>query len=326
MLTLKIVYTSFQVSLEVHERKFTRTEAVNQVNEWFPGSDLKRNVETYLSQKEENSKPKDTYSIFEVIEAVSDLIKKEKDSLSQWEMHMKKLEKEYEIAISNYKEGDFGSGFIVGKHLVLTAKHVIQDHLDDKNRNKVVISHPKIQDQKLPCEVVKDDPSTDLALLFCEELDCNIPQLPLSGESPEVGTKIFSAGYPLVGDQAMVVEGMVSSTVERFGDNRPSLMVLQCPGFHGFSGGPVVRQIDNQLTVVGMLVQKQVKSSLTMDEYSKLQEVKDLVESGEANVTEREKKLYEVLCQTITGFEMEKQDGFLRALPGKFIVHFVKNQ
>ena len=124
----------------------------------------------------------------------------------------------------------------------------------------------------------------------------------------------------------MVVEGMVSSTVERFGDNHPSLMVLQCPGFHGFSGGPVVRQIEDQLTVVGMLVQKQVKSSLTMDEYSKLQEVKDLVESGAANVTEHEKKLYEVLCQTITGFEMEKQDGFLHALPGKFIVHFVKNQ
>lgn len=155
----------------------------------------------------------------------------------------------------------------MGKHLVLTAKHVIQDHLDDKNRNKVVISHTKIQNQQLLGEVVKDDPSTDLALLFCEELDYSIPQLPLSGESPEAGTRICSAGYRPVGDQAMVIEGMVSSTVERFGDNCPSLMVLQCPGFHVFLGGPVIRQIDDQLTVLGMLIKKQVKSSLIMDEY-----------------------------------------------------------
>lgn len=155
----------------------------------------------------------------------------------------------------------------MGKHHVLTAKHVIQDHLDDKNRNKVVISHTKIQNQQLLGEVVKDDPSTDLALLFCEEPDYSIPQLPLSGESPEARTRICSAGYQPVGDQAMVIEGMVSRTVERFGDNRPSLMVLQCPGFHVFLGVPVIRQIDDQLTVLGMLIKKQVKSSLTMDEY-----------------------------------------------------------
>ena len=326
MPTLKIVYL-FQVSLEVHERIFTRAEAVNQVSEWFPGSDLKHIVETYLSQKEGNIKPtKDAYSIFEVIEAVSDSIKKKKDSLSQWEMHRTKLEKEYETAISNCKQGHHGSGFSVGNHLVLTAKHVIQDHLDDKNRNKVVISHPKIQGQQLSCEVVKVDPSTDLALLFCEELDCNIPQLPLSVESTEVGTRIFSAGYGPVGDQAMVVEGMVSGAIEQFGDNRPPLRVLQCPGFHGFSGGPVVRQIDDQLRVVGMLVQKQIKSLFTMDEYSTLQEVKDSVESSATNVTGLNRKMFGLLCRGINRFEVENQDGFLYALPGKFIVQFVKNQ
>lgn len=313
--------------MQLGERTFTRTGAVSQVSEWFPSSDLiKHNVETSLSQKEENGKPKDAYSIFEVIEAVSDLIEKKKDSLSQWEKHRTKLEKEYEIAISNCKQDDHGTGFIVGNHLILTAKHVIQDHLDDKNRNKVVISHPKIQGQQLSCEVVKVDPSTDLALLFCEELDCNIPRLPLSVEIPEVGRRIFSAGYRPVGDQAMVVEGMVSATSEQFGDNRPSLLVLQCPGFHGFSGGPVVRQIDDQLTVVGMLVKKQIKSFLTMDEYSTLQEVKDSVESDAANVTELNKKMFGLLCRGINRFEVENQDGFLHALPGKFIVQFVKNQ
>lgn len=65
--------------MQLGERTFTRTGAVSQVSEWFPSSDLiKHNVETSLSQKEENGKPKDAYSIFEVIEAVSDLIEKKK--------------------------------------------------------------------------------------------------------------------------------------------------------------------------------------------------------------------------------------------------------
>ena len=305
-------------------KKYTRTEAVNHVKEWFPVSDLKHKLETYLSQKEE--KPNDAYSIFEVIKAVSDLMEQEKDQLSEWEMYRTKLKKECEIAISHCKETYHGTGFIVGDHLVLTGKHVIQDHLDDKNRNIVCISHPTMKDQQLPCEVVKVNPSTDLALLFCEELHCNIPQLPLSGESLETGSRIYCAGYPPVGPGVYIVESMVSGTFDQFGDNRPSLLVLQCPGFHGFSGGPVVKQINDQLTVVGMLVQKQIKSFLTMDDYCILQEVREAVESGTSDVTEREKNLYKLVCKTITGFEKEKQDGFLHALPGKFIVQFMNNQ
>ena len=305
-------------------KKHTRTEAVNHVKEWFPGLDLKHNLETYLSRKEE--KPKDAYSIFEVIKAVSDLMEQEKDQPSEWEMYRTKLKKECEIAISHCKETHHGTGFIVGDHRLLTAKHVIQDHLDDKNRYIVCISHPTIKDQQLPCEVVNVDPSRDLALLFCEELDCNIPQLPLSGESLKLGSRIHCAGYSTVDLEVYIVEGMVSGTFPQFGDNRPSLLVLQCPGFHGFSGGPVVKQINDQLTVVGMLVQKQIKSFLTTDEYGILQEVREAVESGASDVTEREKNLFKLFCKTITGFDKEKQDGFLHALPGKFIEQFLNNQ
>lgn len=305
-------------------KKYTRTEAVNHVKEWFPRSDLKHKLETYLSRKEE--KPKNAYSIFEVIKAVSDLMEQEKDQTSEWEMYRTKLKKECERAISHCKETHHGTGFIVGDHHVLTAKHVIQDHLNDKNRYIVCISHPTIKDQQLPCEVVNVEPSMDLTLLFCEELDCNIPQLPLSGESLKLGSRIHCAGYPTVGPEVYIVEGMVSGTFPQFGDNRPSLLVLQCPGFHGFSGGPVVKQINDQLTVVGMLVQKQIKSFLTMDEYCILQKVREAVESGASDVTESEKNLYKLFCKTITGFEKEKQDSFLHALPGKFIVQFVNNQ
>lgn len=306
-------------------KTYTRAEAVSQVKEWFPGSDLKHKLETYLSRKEE--KPKNAYSIFEVIKAVSDLMEQEKDQTSEWEMYRTKLKKECERAISHCKETQqYGTGFIVGDHRVLTAKHVIQDHLNDKNRYIVSISHPTIKDQQLPCEVVNVDPSMDLTLLFCEDLDCNIPQLPLSGESLNLGSRIHCAGYPTVGPEVYIVEGMVSGTFPQFGDNRPSLLVLQCPGFHGFSGGPVVKQINDQLTVVGMLVQKQIKSFLTMDEYYILQKVREAVESGASDVTEREKNLYKLFCKTITGFEKEKQDGFLHALPGKFIVQFLNNQ
>ena len=305
-------------------KKYTRKEAVNQVKEWFPGSDLNHKLETYLSQKEE--KPKDAYSIFEVIKAVSDFMEQEKDQPSEWEMYRTKLKKECKIAISHCKETDYGTGIIVDDHRVLTVKHAIQDHLDDKNRYIVCISHPAIKDQQLPCEVVDIDPSTDLALLSCEELDGNIPQLPLSEESLRLGSRIHCAGYPPAGPGVYIVESMVSGTFEQFGDNRPSLLVLQCPGFHGFSGGPVVKQINDQLTVVGMLVQKQIKSFLTMDDYCILQELRESVESGASDVTEREKNLYKLFCKTITGFEKEKQDGFLHALPAKFIVQFVNNQ
>lgn len=168
---------------------------------------------------------------------------------------------------------DYGSGFILdtvdlgcktGYVYIITCKHVIQDALNDNRTDREVrISNKGIDE--LPCEIVKCDPDTDLALLCCRDPKpsmSRIPRLQLSEQEPLTGQEVFSFGYPLThpGEEALFVRGCVAGTQERY------VTVLDCPVSHGCFGSPVLRWINGEMKVVGVIVEKHKKDILTEED------------------------------------------------------------
>lgn len=185
-------------------------------------------------------------------------------------------------------EIDYGTGFLIdtqfidNPHLlsyydyILTCKHVIQDVLDDKEK-EVRIWNQVLND--LPCEVVAVDAATDLALLCCRDPKLNkskIPRLELSGNEPLTGQEIFAFGYPVTytGKSALFSKGEVAGTQERYG--KPSFKVLNCPAVSsGCSGGPVMRWMNGKIKVVAVLTQKHRKDILSIPERDTLDKIQN---------------------------------------------------
>ena len=183
-------------------------------------------------------------------------------------------------------EIDFGTGFVINTHFIdnprllpyydyiLTCKHVIQTVLDD-NEKEVRIWNSVFDD--LPCEVVAEDASTDLALLCCRDLKMNkskIPRLELCDDELLPGQDIFSFGYPATytGQIALFSKGYVAGTQERYG--KPNFKVLGCPTVsHGCSGGPVMRWIDGTIKVLAVITQKHKKDILSIAERQRVEEI-----------------------------------------------------
>ena len=183
-------------------------------------------------------------------------------------------------------EIDFGTGFVINTHFIdnprllsyydyiLTCKHVIQAVLDDKEK-EVRIWNSVFDD--LPCEVVAEDASTDLALLCCRDPKMNkskIPRLELCGDEPLTGQDIFSFGYPATytGQSALFSKGYVAGTQERYG--KPNFKVLDCSAVsHGCSGGPVMQWIDGTIKVLAVITQKHKKDILSITERQRVEEI-----------------------------------------------------
>jgi len=218
-----------------------------------------------------------------------------------------------------------GSGFIIGDHLLITNKHVIQDALDDKTK-EIRISNNVVDE--LPCEVVHCDPRTDLAILYCKDLNLKqneICPLKLCGEDPLPGQSIFTFGFPFTysGKTALFVKGYVSGSQEVYG--RPTLMVLNCPVNHGNSGGPVLCWIKGQLNVVGVLVQKHKKHIVTIEEKNMIEAMRlSLQKSSLADLQNPQTafnfltlKLYDALEETHCQFNL------CNAVPGSIVSKYI---
>lgn len=191
------------------------------------------------------------------------------------DQHGTTTERECEEATSD-GEIDHGSGFIIGDNLVITCKHVLDDVIYDKTKElEVQISNAFIAD--LPCQVVYWDLRTDLALLYCSDLNIKLKgicPLEVSEHAPLPGISIFTFGYPFTynGKTALFLPGSVSTTnYERYGD-RSSLMVLNCSVVHGNSGGPVLCRAKGKVKVVGVITQKHKKDIFTIDQMSTILE------------------------------------------------------
>ena len=332
----------FKVSLK-EGPKYSREQALKRVKQCFPGSDcVSQFSESYISFKEDS----DGYSIFEITKVVTNLheilasvgpgvhldqnVREEYCRFRhEWGRYKTTLINECKEAITTSKEIDHGTGFIFKGHWIVTCKHVIQDHIDHKWIS-IVISNSATGGEELVCELVDADPNTDLALLHCKELNSNIQCLPLSTveedrENTFQGMQICCLGYPPTNParDAYLLTGILSGWLKPYGDNRYSMMVLGCNTYPGFSGGPVIAQIDNDFKVVGVLLQKQVKSIFTMDQLCEINNIKEKVESGRPS--EGEKKMFHFFCMLSAAYTENCQTGFSHALQGSVVGTFVNN-
>lgn len=334
----------FKVSLK-EGRKYSRDEALKRVKQCFPGSDCVHQFsEAYIPLQKDGS----VYTIFEITEVVTNLheffmsvgpgVPEDEKARAEyccfrheWERCKTRLISECKEAISTYKEIHHGTGFIFKGHLIVTCKHVIQAHIDDKTIS-IFISNSATGGEELLCELVNADSCTDLALLHCKDLNSDIQCLPLSTFEEDCkdtfqGMQICCLGYPPANPatDAYLSIGTLSGWFKPYGDNRYSMMVLDCSSYPGFSGGPVIAQINNHFKVVGVLLQKQVKSIFTMNELLEINNIKEAVESGRPSVTEDEKKLFNFFCMVSAAYEENCQTGFCHALQGNVVVQFVNN-
>lgn len=283
--------------------KYSRSEAERKVRDCFAGT-LVHDVDIFFTSKKENSqasKSQQTYDIFDIKKAVDyfDLKKLSDDyrylsvdgkessnSVLNGLVDEKRAEIKEEYAKATTKiESDHGSGFIVHEHFVITNRHVIEDALEknvDDKPKEVCISNLSIGE--LRCEIAHVDVATDLALLYCQELNskqCGITPLHLSSEPLLPGMEIFSLGYPMshTGETALFVNGRVSGYKEIYSDCRPSLAVLNLSLNSGNSGGPILCWIGNQLKVLGVARQKHFKDILTGKERDKIEKIRQSLQT-----------------------------------------------
>ena len=230
---------------------------------------------------------------------------------------------------------DYGSGFIIDTLdlgfetcyvYIITCKHVIQEAVDDKSK-EVRISNRVINE--LPCEIVECDPRTDLALLCCRDPKLSmswIPQLQLSEQEPLTGQEVFSFGYPLThpGKEALFVRGCVAGTQERYG--KPRLRVLDCPVSHGCSGSPVLRWMNGEMKVVGVILQKHKKDILTSNDQMKIEEIRASL--GAASISDAQNHLtatHLLVLKLTDALETHTQFNNCNAMTGKFVKNFCIN-
>ena len=195
--------------------------------------------------------------------------------------------KEPQVIVSD-DEIDYGTGFIIDTQFIdnpdlspdcvyiVTSKHVIQAVLDDKKK-EARIWNQFFDD--LPCDVVKVDAFTDLALLCCRDPKLSkskIPRFELCDKEPLTGQDIFSFGYPASykGKNALFSKGCVAGTLEYY--SKPNRTVLDSPAAsHGSSGSPVMQWINGKIKVVAVMLQKHIKDVLSIPEGFRMLQIRE---------------------------------------------------
>ena len=221
------------------------------------------------------------------------------------------------------EEIDHGSGFLIADNFVITNKHVIEEAMSDETLEIRIVNKTI---GELPCLVVHCDAVNDLALLYCHGLDLKqhgICPFALSKEALWPSLSVFSFGYPLThtGRSALFVKGYVSGFVERYG--REPLMVLNCGLNSGNSGSPVLRRIDGDIKVIGVVAQKHKKEILTLEEINILEEERSALQTNSASDSRDQfwksvsLKMYDALNETHCQF------GYGNVVPGHLVVAFL---
>lgn len=147
----------------------------------------------------------------------------------------------------------WGTGFVVAPGYLLTAYHVVQ------KRNQIRIGPVGKTSggltRWLKAEIVKTDPTNDLALLKFNEV---LPALKLNpSTSTPVGIEAFVIGYPqprIQGASRKITAGIVNGyRSEGLSLPESGLLQISAEISHGNSGGPVIAPDG---TVIGMVQRK----------------------------------------------------------------------
>lgn len=248
---------------DVEEREFSRSEAERRVRDCFAGT-LEKDTDIF---PEERYGAKATFDIFDIKSAIDEFDEKKLLDIypnpGQDQDYVAKrknvdkvrdgIRKEF-VEAQNVSLISYGTGFIIDDGFILTDKHVVQSYLKDKEKYRVLISNKVIH--QLLAEGVSVDSENDLALLQCPELnlkDTGIFPLELRCFDLLIGQSVFCFGYPLthVGETALFVKGDVSGHKEE--GNEEPLVTLNCSLRSGCSGGPVMRMIEGQIVVLGVV-------------------------------------------------------------------------
>ena len=269
----------YKESLSSHRvEKVSLEKGYESINDNFPFIETNEQHEVKLEQIVQREVVDDLNTFFsnssdnEIRPVMQDTVCDDKDdgSPDDEENRTESLDPEARL------EDDHGSGFIVGNNLIITSKHVVE------GAKKILISNAVISE--LPCEVVKEDPKNDLALLYCEKLDVEksgICPLELSEREPLQGVPVFTLGYPIshTGKAALFVKGYVAGeTGERYG--REPLLTFNIPVNNGNSGGPVFwRCEEDKLEVVAVVKEKHLKRVSSCEEEFFIEQVRSALES-----------------------------------------------
>jgi S1-C subfamily serine protease len=123
-----------------------------------------------------------------------------------------------------------GTGFVVGKNLILTNRHVV------KGADGLLISHSSFKKAKR-AQIVAVADKMDIAIVRCEGLE--LPSVPISPKLPRRGSDILVLGYPHfseIGVNLKATRGTITSTPSAATDG---MMLVDAEINSGNSGGPM---------------------------------------------------------------------------------------
>lgn len=144
-----------------------------------------------------------------------------------------------------------GSGSAIGKNIILTCYHVIEENKNSDYSAKIEVfqSNNLAPATYKEARVIKFDPDKDWAILEISKEDF-MPIFKINNDQINIGTRIDIAGFPhyKTGNSATIESGAISSKIERYPKLRYKLDKML---FSGHSGGPILNEKGE---IIGIIV------------------------------------------------------------------------
>ena len=323
------------------QREYSRSEAERRVRDCFAGS-LKQDTDIFPSISKNREK---NFKIIHIQRAIEYFDKKkliEKQPKSGGSSDGLKVDNERANIRTEYEKAntltaiEYGTGFIIHNCFIITNKHVIQRYLEDKEkygdegRYRLGILNEVINYLLSPT-VVKVDNKNDLACIHCPKLNSvekEIDPLRLSPETLLIGQSIFAFGYPIThtGATAFFVKGYISGYKEQL--YRDPIVTMNASLTSGCSGGPVMRRINSEIMVLGVVKETHSHEIFDEDERGSMKSImtfdKDkgpfyikMLKSIASTLANLLFKLYNALTSTHTPFN------YINVIPAEKVIDLI---
>jgi len=160
---------------------------------------------------------------------------------------------------------DNGTGFLISKNRLLTARHCISDYIDEKKEIEIFLNNEKIDTN---VHLLYNDADTDVAIL---EVDSNfdIEHICLSAIKPRQKKQWTSWGFPDAKTYGQFTYGQVanvlSTTVARSDIDLTINPEYSLSDYSGLSGAPVI--VDNKIVGILRLQTDNSLNALSIDSF-----------------------------------------------------------